>query len=279
MDYAIAEMNVLLTLMAFAGGSGRSTNKRLRLWRDGIHFHGGCGQIDARQHPAERGGGGGERAGWRVRLQADTAGSQFRPTGWTRRLGQFSSFVRRRKGEKSPSSTNYEQISDKAALVKALNESLAYCDAVYAATTDANFGATVKTRGPRRRSRHVARPRCSSSTRRTTRALRQHIVYMRLKGHVPPVDGSRPAPEIVIKGPAEAGHYGSRTTATPARKLRAAGAPAFGPRRITSITDRRSQLCTDQAQPRLHRRAFREPCTDNASVGLAPTSVSNQIGH
>jgi hypothetical protein len=42
-------------------------------------------------------------------------------------------------GEKSPATADYEQITDKAALVKALNDSFVYCDRVYAATTDANF--------------------------------------------------------------------------------------------------------------------------------------------
>jgi hypothetical protein len=42
-------------------------------------------------------------------------------------------------GRKSPATADYEQVTDKAALVKALNDSLAYCDRVYAATTDANF--------------------------------------------------------------------------------------------------------------------------------------------
>ena len=34
-----------------------------------------------------------------------------------------------------PSNTNHEQTGDKTALVKALTESLTYCDAAYAATT------------------------------------------------------------------------------------------------------------------------------------------------
>ena len=48
---------------------------------------------------------------------------------------------------KSPATTNYERVADKAALVKALNESLAFCDGIYDATTDANFNQPV-TLGP-----------------------------------------------------------------------------------------------------------------------------------
>ena len=53
-------------------------------------------------------------------------------------------------GEKSPASANYEQLTDKAQLGKALNESLSYCDRIYEATTDANFNqaATVGGLGP-----------------------------------------------------------------------------------------------------------------------------------
>ena len=70
-------------------------------------------------------------------------------------------------------------------LVKGLDESLAYCDAVYNETTDANFQTLVKVAAP--------------STNQTPRGMilmfntthnQEHygnlVVYMRLKGHVPP---------------------------------------------------------------------------------------------
>jgi uncharacterized damage-inducible protein DinB len=53
-------------------------------------------------------------------------------------------FCSQAAGEKSPATRNYEQLSDKAALVAAINESLTYCDKVYGATTDANFNQPVK---------------------------------------------------------------------------------------------------------------------------------------
>src|ERR1700734_1064210 len=71
----------------------------------------------------------------------------FRPTPEVRTFGQIIGhvvdanffFCSQVAGEKSPATADYEQITDKAALVKALNESLIYCDRVYAATTDANL--------------------------------------------------------------------------------------------------------------------------------------------
>jgi len=90
------------------------------------------------------------------------------------------------KGEKSPGTQNYEKVTDKAALVKALDDALTYCDAVYGATTDANFQDIVNV---------SAGPRPSQGTRgmvlmfNTTHNQEHYgnlVVYMRLKGHVPP---------------------------------------------------------------------------------------------
>jgi uncharacterized damage-inducible protein DinB len=73
----------------------------------------------------------------------------------------------------------------KASLLRALEAALAYCDSVYNATTDATFQALVKVAAP--------------STEQTPRGMvlmfntahnEEHygnlVVYMRLKGHVPP---------------------------------------------------------------------------------------------
>ena len=94
-------------------------------------------------------------------------------------------FCAQAKGEKSPGTQNYEKLTEKAALVKALNESLAYCDAAHNETTDANFQTLVK----------VAAPSTSQTPRgmmpmfNTTHNQEHYgnlVVYMRLKGHVPP---------------------------------------------------------------------------------------------
>ncbi|HEV3254604.1 MAG TPA: DinB family protein [Candidatus Acidoferrales bacterium] len=120
----------------------------------------------------------------------------FRPAPQVRTFGQiighvvdanffFCSQVAR---EKSPATADYEQITDKAALVKALNDSLVYCDRVYAATTDANFIQPVQ----------IVNVVGTGSTSTVRGAVllyniahnNEHYgnmaVYMRLKGHVPP---------------------------------------------------------------------------------------------
>jgi uncharacterized damage-inducible protein DinB len=96
-------------------------------------------------------------------------------------------FCSQAKAEKPPGAQNFEQVSDKATLAKALKDSLAYCDEAYNATTDANFSQAVKVAGP------------GGSGTQTTRGLvlmfntthnNEHygniVVYMRLKNHVPP---------------------------------------------------------------------------------------------
>jgi uncharacterized damage-inducible protein DinB len=120
----------------------------------------------------------------------------FRPTPQVRAFGQIVGhlvnanffFCSQAAGEKSPATGKYEQITDKAVLVKALNDSLAYCDRVYAATTDANFIQPV----------HID-PAFGMGPTDTVRGAvlmfniahnNEHygniVVYMRLKGHVPP---------------------------------------------------------------------------------------------
>jgi uncharacterized damage-inducible protein DinB len=120
----------------------------------------------------------------------------FKPTPEVRSFGQLVGhvatanffFCAQARGERPPSTTNYESVAGKDALVKALNDSLAYCDAAYNETTDASFTQPVKTSGPGR-----------GAERDTTRGAvlifntahnNEHygniIVYLRLKGRVPP---------------------------------------------------------------------------------------------
>jgi uncharacterized damage-inducible protein DinB len=76
------------------------------------------------------------------------------------------------KGEKSPGAQNYENVTDKAVLVKTL-------------TTDANFQTLVAIAG----SRPMQTPRGMLLMFNTTHNQEHYgnvVVYMRLKGHVPP---------------------------------------------------------------------------------------------
>ena len=120
----------------------------------------------------------------------------FRPTPQLRTFGQIIGhvvdanffFCSQAAGEKSPATADYEQITDKAALVKALNDSFVYCDRVYAATTDANFIQPMQ----------IAHVVGTGSTNTVRGAVLMYnithnnehygnlAVYMRLKGHVPP---------------------------------------------------------------------------------------------
>ena len=120
----------------------------------------------------------------------------FRPTPELRTFGQIIGhlvkanffFCSQAVGEKSPATADYEQITDKAALVKALNDSLVYCDRVYAATTDSNFSQPMQIV-------HVVGTGSTNTVRGAVLMYNithnnEHYgnlaVYMRLKGHVPP---------------------------------------------------------------------------------------------
>lgn len=119
----------------------------------------------------------------------------FKPAGDIRSFGQLIGhvananyyFCSQAKSEKSPATQNFESTTDKAALVKALGDSLAYCDEVYAATTDANFNQLVKVAGPGGGGSEGGR---GSVLLFNTAHNNEHygniIIYMRLKGRVPP---------------------------------------------------------------------------------------------
>jgi uncharacterized damage-inducible protein DinB len=70
--------------------------------------------------------------------------------------------------------------------VKALQVSLAYCDGVYAATTDANFNQLVKIAGPDGGSQAARGAVLVCNTTHNNEHYGNIVVYMRLKGHVPP---------------------------------------------------------------------------------------------
>jgi uncharacterized damage-inducible protein DinB len=128
--------------------------------------------------------------------QMTDADYAFRPTAEVRTFAEIVGHVVRTNfffcsqalGEKSPATSNFDTIVERAALVQGLNDSLAYCDRIYAATTDANFNESVKF--------------AYSESEPTTATIRgavltfnvahnnEHygniVVYMRLRGKVPP---------------------------------------------------------------------------------------------
>ena len=92
-------------------------------------------------------------------------------------------------GDKLPANPNYEQLTDKAQLVKALNDSLSYCDKIYEGTTDANFNqaATVGGLGPSIPQAPTIRGAVLMfNVTHNNEHYGNIIVYLRLKGIVPP---------------------------------------------------------------------------------------------
>jgi len=121
----------------------------------------------------------------------------FKPTAEVRTFAQlvghvvFANYLMcsQAVGEKSPTGGNYEQMTDKAQLVKALNDSLSYCDRIYEATTDANFNqaATVGGLGPNIPQAPTIRGAVLMfNVTHNNEHYGNIIVYLRLKGITPP---------------------------------------------------------------------------------------------
>jgi uncharacterized damage-inducible protein DinB len=95
-------------------------------------------------------------------------------------------FCARAKGEQPQLNQNYEKVTEKSALVKALNESLAYCDEVYASTTDANFNQLQKAATATGETQTGRGSYLVFNTAHNNEHYGNIVLYMRLKGHVPP---------------------------------------------------------------------------------------------
>ena len=120
----------------------------------------------------------------------------FRPTPDVRTFAQVIGhvvnaewfFCSQARRQASPNKTNFEPVTDKAALVKALNAALAYCDDAYKETTDATFNEPVRMQagvgmGPADTVRGAI---LVFNTTHDNEHYGNIVVYMRLKGHVPP---------------------------------------------------------------------------------------------
>jgi uncharacterized damage-inducible protein DinB len=123
----------------------------------------------------------------------------FKPAGImpeVRSYGQFIGHVAnanyllcsRAKGEASPSKVDIEKtVTARADLIKALTESLAYCDAVYETLTDASAVEKISMPGPNNTTRQVARavPLMNNNSHNNEH-YGNLVTYMRVKGIVPP---------------------------------------------------------------------------------------------
>ena len=119
----------------------------------------------------------------------------FKPTPEVRSFGEVIGhladgnfyFCAQAKGEAPPFTATFEKVVGKPALLKALSDSLAYCDAVYAATTDSTFNQTVQVpaaSGPGTRTLRGAL--LTFNTAHNNEHYGNVVVYLRLKGLVPP---------------------------------------------------------------------------------------------
>lgn len=104
----------------------------------------------------------------------------------------FCSMAKGASPMSTPAATgSYEKMTDKAALVRALNESFKYCDAVYDSTTDANFSDAVTTPavGPMKATPTLRGLVLVFNTTHNNEHYGNVVVYMRAKGLVPPSTG------------------------------------------------------------------------------------------
>jgi uncharacterized damage-inducible protein DinB len=117
----------------------------------------------------------------------------FKPTPHVRSFAElvghvvFANFLfcSQAKGEQMPKTPNFNQITDKVVLVKGMNDALAYCDDVYSGTTDANFGSLVTMIGPAKKQASRGSV-LVFNTAHNNEHYGNIVLYMRLKGHVPP---------------------------------------------------------------------------------------------
>ena len=92
------------------------------------------------------------------------------------------------KGEKNPNEgNNFEKVTAKADLVKALNGALTYCAGVYSALTDASAREMIEITGPS--GQHSQAPRISRLILNFAHNNEHYgnlVTYMRIKSIVPP---------------------------------------------------------------------------------------------
>ena len=131
---------------------------------------------------------------------------EFKPTPEVRSFAQLVGhvvnanffFCSQAKGAAMPTTTNFERVAESAALIKGLSDALAYCDAVYESTTDADFNQVVTLNGfP------GMNPKTTTSlgavlmfnTTHNNEHYGNIVVYLRLKGKVPPSTARAQAPK------------------------------------------------------------------------------------
>lgn len=118
----------------------------------------------------------------------------FKPTPEVRSYGELFAhvvsanfyFCSQARGEKAIPGAEYAKVSDKASIVKGLNEALAYCGAAYDGTTDANVGQAVTVQGRGGGTPTTRGLVLMFNTTHNNEHYGNLVVYLRLKGVVPP---------------------------------------------------------------------------------------------
>jgi uncharacterized damage-inducible protein DinB len=102
------------------------------------------------------------------------------------------------KGAAMPTTTNFERVAESVALIKGLSDALAYCDVVYESTTDAEFNQVVTLNGfPGMNPKTTTSPGAVRmfNTTHNNEHYGNIVVYLRLRGKVPPSTARSQAPK------------------------------------------------------------------------------------
>ena len=121
----------------------------------------------------------------------------YAPTDGVRTFGQLVghvadaqyTFCSAAMSEKNPAPGIEKSKTEKADLVAAIKDAMAYCDKAYAATTDANVAEIVKFFGGERTRLNVL----SFNTTHNYEHYGNMVTYMRMKGVVPPTSERAPS--------------------------------------------------------------------------------------
>ena len=131
----------------------------------------------------------------------------FKPTPEVRSFAQLIGhvvqanffFCSQARGAATPAGANVSPTADKAALIKGLTDALAYCDEAYQSTTDANFNQAVTMTGFPGMNPRTATTRGAVLIFNTTHNNEHYgnlVLYLRLKGKVPPSTARAQAPKV-----------------------------------------------------------------------------------
>lgn len=118
----------------------------------------------------------------------------YQATKDVRTFGQFIGHVAnaqyaacaRAKGEANPNAQNFEQVSGKAALVKAITDANTYCSGAFSAASDKWMLETVSVGQGQNQSQMPRAAILAGATSHSNEHYGNLVTYMRLNGLVPP---------------------------------------------------------------------------------------------